>query len=359
MESKGATGLCTPSGASQSRVECSVDWVGVGIRQTRGVLLELPFPQIDPIAFSIGPLKVHWYALMYMFAFVMGYVLMRRRLRKEPYSSITKPKPWSTTDVEDIIFAAVVGVIVGGRLGYVLFYNWASVAKNPISVFYVWQGGMSFHGGLVGVILGLWWVSWRSKRPFLQITDILVPAAPIGLAAGRIGNFLNGELWGRQAPEWLPWAVVFPKGGDVLRHPSQLYQALLEGLLLFVLLWWYANKPRYRGQVSGSFLFGYGVFRFTAEFFREPDAQLGILSLGLSMGQWLSLPMIIAGAALWFWSRKRAVWDVEDQDDEASADSEATESEQEEADAAQDSDSVSPAVEEEEPTKDSGDAERE
>lgn len=295
------------------------------IRQTRRVLLELQFPEIDPIAFSLGPLKVHWYALMYLVAFSLGYWLMRRRLKKEPYASITKPKPWSTDDVFDILFYAMAGVIIGGRIGYVLFYEPSSFIANPISILYIWQGGMSFHGGLVGVILGLWWFSHRSKRPFLQITDLLVPAAPIGLAAGRIGNFINGELWGRPAPEWLPWAMVFPTGGDVARHPSQLYQALMEGLLLFVLLWWYANKPRYRGQVSGFFLFGYGVFRFTAEFFREPDAQLGILSLGLSMGQWLSVPMILAGAALWWWARKRAAWDVEEGIDEAPSDDSAAE----------------------------------
>lgn len=294
------------------------------------MLLELQFPQIDRIAFSLGPLKVHWYALMYLVAFVLGYWLMRRRLKKEPYSSITKPKPWTLDDVFDILFYAMAGVIIGGRIGYLLFYNASSFIANPVSILYLWQGGMSFHGGLIGVVLGLWAFSYRSKRPFLQVSDLLVPAAPIGLAAGRIGNFINGELWGRPAPEWLPWAMVFPTGGDVARHPSQLYQALLEGLLLFVLLWWYANKPRYRGQVSGFFLFGYGVFRFVAEFFREPDAQLGFLSLGLSMGQWLSVPMILAGAALWWWARKRAAWDVEDGvedgepgDDSVAADDEA------------------------------------
>lgn len=295
------------------------------------MLLEVTFPTIDPVAIRIGPLAIHWYALMYLVAFALGYVLMRARLRKEPYSSITKPKPWTKGDVEDILLYAMLGVIVGGRIGYVLFYNFGAFLANPLSIFAIWQGGMSFHGGLVGVMLGLWWFGHRRGRPFLQISDLLVPAAPIGLAAGRIGNFINGELWGRPAPEWLPWAMRFPTGGDVLRHPSQLYQALLEGLLLFVLVWWYARKPRYRGQVSGAFLFGYGVLRFVAEYFRQPDEQLGFLSLGLSMGQWLCVPMILGGAWLWWWSRRRAIWDVEasgdgevpDEPDEASGEGDA------------------------------------
>ena len=158
--------------------------------------------------------------------------------------------------------------------------------------------------------------AWRRSRPFLQVADFLVPSVPIGLAAGRIGNFINGELWGRAAPSDLPWAMRFPSGGDVLRHPSQLYQALLEGVLLFVLLWFYARKPRLRGQVAAAFLFGYGLFRFIAEYWREPDSQLGFLSLGLSMGQWLSLPMILAGVALWLWARRRGVSDLQEPTDD-------------------------------------------
>lgn len=282
------------------------------------MLLEIPFPNINPIAFQLGPLKVHWYAIMYLIAFALGYWLMTRRLRHEPYRSISSPEPWSRTDVEDALLAAILGVIIGGRLGYVVFYNAGYYLEHPLKAFALWDGGMSFHGGAIGVALALAVMAWRKKRPFLQVTDFLVPAAPIGLAAGRIGNFINGELWGRVAPDWLPWAMRFPTGGDVLRHPSQIYQALGEGVALFVLLWLYARTPRYRGQVSGAFVFGYGVFRFAAEFFREPDANLGFLSLGLSMGQWLCVPMILGGAALWLWARRRGLSDVQDADVPAS-----------------------------------------
>ncbi|WP_353082361.1 prolipoprotein diacylglyceryl transferase [Tessaracoccus lapidicaptus] len=273
--------------------------------------LELPFPNINPVAINLFGLKIHWYAIMYLLAFGLAYLLMRRRLHHEPYRSITKPEPWAATDIEDILLNSIVGVLVGGRLGYTLFYNPVFYLANPLEIVKIWDGGMSFHGGAIGVVLGLAWFGWRKGRPFLQVADFLVPAVPIGLAAGRFGNFINGELWGREASADLPWAMRFPTGGDVLRHPSQLYQMLLEGLLLFVLLWWYARKPRYRGQIAGAFLAGYGFFRFVAEFWREPDAHLGFLSLGLSMGQWLSLPMIVAGVVLWSWARTRAVSDVE------------------------------------------------
>jgi phosphatidylglycerol:prolipoprotein diacylglycerol transferase len=274
--------------------------------------LVLTFPDFDPVAINLFGLKIHWYAIMYLLAFALAYLLMRRRLRHEPYRSITKPQPWAEVDIEDILLAAIVGVLVGGRLGYCLFYKPAYYLANPLDIIRVWDGGMSFHGGAIGVTLGLAWVAWKKKRPFLQVADFLVPAAPIGLAAGRFGNFINGELWGREAPADLPWAMIFPTGGDVPRHPSQLYQMLLEGVLLFVLLWLYARKPRFRGQVAGFFVAGYGIFRFIAEFWREPDANLGLLGMGLSMGQWLSVPMILAGLGLWIFARKRAVSDVED-----------------------------------------------
>ena len=273
--------------------------------------LELTFPDINPVAINIFGLKIHWYALMYLLAFAMGYGLMILRLRHEPYRSITTPRPWTRTSIEDILLAAIIGVMVGGRLGYTLFYNPAYYFANPLEILQIWDGGMSFHGGAIGVALGLAWFAFREKRPFLQVADFLVPAAPIGLAAGRFGNFINGELWGREASADLPWAMRFPTGGDVLRHPSQLYQMLLEGVLLFILLWLYARKPRFRGQITGAFIAGYGLFRFVAEFWREPDAQLGFLSLGLSMGQWLSLPMVLIGLVLWSWARMRAVSDVE------------------------------------------------
>ena len=274
--------------------------------------LVLTFPDFDPVAVDIFGLKIHWYAIMYLLAFAMAYGLMRRRLRHEPYRTITKPEAWTPADIEDILLVAIVGVLAGGRLGYTFFYKPAHYFANPLDIFKLWDGGMSFHGGAIGVILGLAWYAWRKKRPFLQVGDFLTPAVPIGLAAGRFGNFINGELWGRQAPDSLPWAMIFPTGGDVARHPSQLYQMLLEGLLLFVLLWLYARRPRYRGQVSGLFLLGYGVFRFIAEFWREPDAHLGILGLGLSMGQWLSLPMILIGFGMWAWATKAKVDDREE-----------------------------------------------
>ena len=273
--------------------------------------LVLTFPDFNPVAIDLFGLKIHWYAIMYLIAFALGYVLMVRRLRHQPYRSITTPEPWTRTDVEDVLLAAIAGVMIGGRLGFCLFYQPSRYLANPLDILKVWDGGMSFHGGAIGVALGLAWCAWRKKRPFLQVTDFLVPAAPIGLAAGRFGNFINGELWGREAPASLPWAMIFPTGGDIPRHPSQLYQMLLEGILLFVLLWFYARKPRYRGQVSGAFLAGYGLFRFIAEFWREPDSYLGLLGMGLSMGQWLSIPMILAGVILWTWSRTRAISDVE------------------------------------------------
>lgn len=273
--------------------------------------LVLQFPEIDPVAINIFGLKIHWYALMYLLAFAIAYVLMRRRLHHEPYRSITTPSPWTPALIEDLLLAAIMGVLVGGRLGYCFFYQPAHYLANPLEIIRIWDGGMSFHGGAIGVVAGVAYVAWRQKRPFLQLGDFLVPTVPLGLAAGRIGNFINGELWGREASADLPWAMIFPTGGDVPRHPSQLYQALLEGLLLFVLLWLYARKPRYRGQVLGAFFLGYGVFRFIGEFFREPDAHLGLLSLGMSMGQWLSVPMIVVGVALLSWGQMKAISDVE------------------------------------------------
>ena len=274
--------------------------------------LAITFPDIDPVAFSIFGLGIHWYALMYLLAFALAYLLMRRRLKHEPYRSISEPKAWHKDAIEDILLYAIAGVLIGGRVGYTLFYKPGYYLSNPLEIITgIRDGGMSFHGGAIGVILGLAVYAAVRKRPFLQVTDFLVPAVPIGLALGRFGNFINGELWGREASADLPWAFIFPTGGDIPRHPSQLYQMLLEGLLLFVLLWWYASKPRFRGQVSGAFLIGYGLFRFIAEFWREPDAHLGLLGLGFSMGQWLSLPMIVAGIALWSWARARAVSDVE------------------------------------------------
>lgn len=272
--------------------------------------LLLTFPDIDPVAVHLFGLKVYWYAIMYLVGFALGYLLMRRRLHHEPYASITIPKPWAPVDIEDLLLYSVVGVLLGGRLGYVLFYKPGFYLDHLLDIFKLWDGGMSFHGGALGVIIGVAIFARRRGRPFLQVADFLAPAVPIGLAAGRVGNFINGELWGRVASPDLPWAMIFPTGGPLPRHPSQLYQVLLEGLLLFVVLWLYARHPRYRGQVAAAFLIGYGMLRFIVEFWREPDAYLGFLSLGLSLGQWLSVPMVFLGVMLWGWSRARAINDV-------------------------------------------------
>ena len=202
--------------------------------------------------------------------------------------------------------AQVLGVVAGGRIGYCLFYKPGYYAQHPLEIFAIWQGGMSFHGGMLGVIVSQWWFARSRGKPFWQVMDFIAPCVPTGLAAGRIGNFINGELWGRLAPPELPWGMVFPHSGSMQpRHPSQLYQFLLEGLLLFVLLWLYARKPRKPAQVAAAFLFGYGVLRFAAEFFREPDGFLGLLALQMSMGQWLSIPMVAAGVLLWLWAGRQ------------------------------------------------------
>jgi phosphatidylglycerol---prolipoprotein diacylglyceryl transferase len=263
-------------------------------------------PEIHPVALQLGPLAIHWYGLTYLAAFGLFFFLATLRLKHQPYASIKGAGAWSKRDIEDILFLGVMGVVIGGRIGYCLFYKPAYYASHPLEIFYVWQGGMSFHGGLLGVLVSQWWFARTRQRPWLQVMDFIAPCVPTGLAAGRAGNFINGELWGRVADPSLPWGMIFRGAGDLPRHPSQIYQFLLEGLLLFVMLWLYARKPRKMGQVSGAFLFGYGVFRFIAEFFREPDAHLGILQLGMSMGQWLCVPMILGGIAMWVWASKRA-----------------------------------------------------
>ncbi|MDQ3060533.1 MAG: prolipoprotein diacylglyceryl transferase [Pseudomonadota bacterium] len=263
-------------------------------------------PQINPIALQLGPLGIHWYGLTYLAAFGLFFFLAILRLRHQPYASIKGPGAWSRQDIEDILFLGVMGVVIGGRIGYCLFYKPDYYLSHPLQIFYVWQGGMSFHGGMLGVLASQLWFARTRQRPWLQVMDFIAPCVPTGLAAGRVGNFINGELWGRFSDPDLPWGMVFRHSGSLLpRHPSQIYQFLMEGLLLFILLWLYARKPRKMGQVSGAFLLGYGVFRFIAEFFREPDDYLGILSLGLSMGQWLCIPMIVGGVALWAWASKR------------------------------------------------------
>lgn len=255
----------------------------------------LTHPNFDPIAVSLGPIAIRWYGLMYLAAFVAFIVLCRRRARSRPELG------WNMRMIDDVLFYGVLGVIVGGRLGYVLFYKPAYYLAHMAEIPAVWQGGMSFHGGFIGVLAAMWLYARSRRLGFWSVMDFIAPAVPLGLAFGRLGNFINGELWGRATD--LPWAMVFPQAGDgIARHPSQLYQSGLEGLALFVLLWLYAKRPRPSGAISGAFLLGYGAFRFLAEFAREPDSFLGILSLGMSMGQWLSLPMILGGVGLVLWA---------------------------------------------------------
>ncbi len=261
----------------------------------------LAYPQIDPVALQLGPVAIHWYGLTYLVAFGLFIWLGAMRVRLVQFAT----RGWTRRDVEDLLFYGVLGVVVGGRLGYVLFYKPGYYASNPLEIFAVWKGGMSFHGGLLGVLAAMALFARTRGRQFLDVTDLIAPCVPTGLASGRIGNFINGELPGRLAEPSLPWGMVYPNAGPYPRHPSSLYQFALEGLLLFVLLWFYASKPRGLGQVSGAFLFGYGVFRFIVEYFREPDDFLGLLALKLSMGQWLCVPMILGGIAMWFWGRGR------------------------------------------------------
>ena len=268
----------------------------------------LMYPHIDPVAVQIGPLAVHWYGLTYLAAFGLFLFLGTRRLHHPPFRFMTGERAWSRKDVEDILFLGVLGVVVGGRIGYCLFYKPGYYLSHPLEIFFVWQGGMSFHGGLLGVIGAMVWFAHSRKRSWLEVADFVAPCVPTGLAAGRIGNFINGELWGRAASADLLWAMVFPQRGSMIpRHPSQIYQVLMEGLLLFIILWIYARKEHKPGQVAAVFLLGYGVFRFTAEYFREPDDFLGILSLGMSMGQWLWVPVVAAGVALWVWAQRQPV----------------------------------------------------
>jgi phosphatidylglycerol:prolipoprotein diacylglycerol transferase len=259
----------------------------------------LTHPQFDPILFSLGPLAVRWYGLMYVAGFVAFIVLGKYRVRKGLSGAITE------NDVDDLLMYGVLGVILGGRLGYVLFYKPGHYLAHPLEILQIWTGGMSFHGGFLGVLIGVAIFCWRRKLRWLAVMDFVAPMCPIGLAAGRLGNFINGELPGR--PTDVPWGMWFPQVDPtpLARHPSQLYQFALEGMLLFVLIWWFSSKPRPVGAVSGFFLVGYGALRFLAEFTRQPDDFLGLLALGLSMGQWLSIPMIIAGIAMLAWSARQ------------------------------------------------------
>jgi phosphatidylglycerol:prolipoprotein diacylglycerol transferase len=274
----------------------------------------------DPVAISIGPLDIHWYGVMYLLAFLSFWLIANRRAMRQHWWG------WNKEDVSDVLFYGMLGVILGGRMGYMLFYASDMLVQDPLSIIKVWDGGMSFHGGLLGVIIAMYLFGKRTKRSFWQVADFVAPIIPIGLAFGRLGNFIGGELWGRLSD--VPWAMIFAKStgfreGETLaleeawrsgaldhlaRHPSQLYQAGLEGLALFVVLMWYSRKPRASASVSGLFLIGYGVFRLVAEFFRQPDEHLGFLAMQwLTMGMLLSLPMIAAGfIIMWFASRGNA-----------------------------------------------------
>jgi phosphatidylglycerol:prolipoprotein diacylglycerol transferase len=256
----------------------------------------LVHPNFDPVVFSVGPLAVRWYGLMYLAGFAAGWWLGLRRIAQGR-------APLGRAQFDDLLFAAILGVILGGRLGYVLFYKPGYYFSHPLEILAIWQGGMSFHGGFLGVLAAMVFVARRHRLRWLDVMDFLAPLVPLGIAAGRLGNFINGELWGRATD--LPWGMAFRGAGAAPRHPSQLYEMALEGLALFALLWWFSARPRPRGQVSALFLLGYGTFRFVGEFAREPDDFLGLLALGLSMGQWLSLPMILAGIALFAWSGER------------------------------------------------------
>ncbi len=257
----------------------------------------LTFPDIDPIAFHVGSWPVRWYGLMYLAGFAAFWWLGRVRA-KEP------GRGWRVEEVDDLLFYGALGVILGGRLGYVIFYDLPYTLSNPSNLIKIWQGGMSFHGGLLGVVAALWFFSRSTRRSFFQVSDFVAPLIPLGLGFGRIGNFINGELWGKTTS--LSWGMVFPGAGALPRNPSQLYQALLEGLLLFLILWFFSKRPRPVMAVSGLFLLGYGGLRFAVEFVRLPDEHLGYLAFDwLTMGQLLSVPMVGLGAGLLGWAYAR------------------------------------------------------
>lgn len=258
----------------------------------------LTYPQIDPILVAIGPLKIHWYGIMYLIGFA-GVWLLGQKRAQQPWS------PIQPAAIEDLVTYGAMGVILGGRIGYILFYNFSEFLNNPFILFKIWQGGMSFHGGMLGVFVAMWLFGKKQNCSMLQLTDIIAPLCPIGLGAGRLGNFINSELWGR--PTDVAWGMVFPNAGTLPRHPSQLYEAFLEGVVLFVILWLYTSKPRPTMGATGLALFCYGCFRFLVEFFRMPDAHLGYLALDwVTMGQILSTPMILVGGGMLYWAHRKA-----------------------------------------------------
>jgi len=259
----------------------------------------LVHPQIDPVAISIGPLSIHWYGLMYLIGFVLFILLGRYRIKRNPNSVFNNDM------LDDALFYGMLGVVLGGRLGHVLFYQFGYYVENPHLILAIWEGGMSFHGGFLGVLFAMYLLARKYQLNWLTVTDFIVPLVPLGLGAGRIGNFINAELWGR--PTDVSWGMVFPYVDELPRHPSQLYQFALEGIVLFLLLWIYSAKPRAMGAVTGMAIAGYGVLRSFAEFFREPeDGFMGVETLGITMGQWLSIPMILVGVSLIIWSNRQS-----------------------------------------------------
>lgn len=256
----------------------------------------LTYPEINPVAFHIGSWPVYWYGLMYLVGFLGGWGVLALRLKKSP-------RGFTEDQLSDIIFYVALGAIIGGRLGYMFFYDWPALVADPLLLFQTWKGGMSFHGGLLGVLVAVLIFSRRNHKPFLAITDLIAPAVPIGLGAGRIGNFINGELWGRVTD--MPWGMVFPNGGMSPRHPSQLYEFFFEGVVLFTVLWLFSRKPKPMGAVSGLFAILYGSFRIFIECFREADVQIGYYFGWLTQGQLLSVPLVIVGLALMIWSYRR------------------------------------------------------
>jgi phosphatidylglycerol---prolipoprotein diacylglyceryl transferase len=245
-------------------------------------------PQFDPIALHITDgFGIHWYGLMYLLGFIAFLLLGKHQIKHKPWFG------WNTHMLDDALFYGALGVILGGRIGFALFYQFGNFLQNPLDIFKVWQGGMSFHGGFLGVLIAMFFFNRKYPQPWLKVMDFVAPLVPIGLGAGRLANFINGELWGRATDS--SFGMIFPQVDNIARHPSQLYQFALEGVALFCILWWFSRKQRPVGAISALFLIGYGSFRFICEYAREPDAYLGLLSLGFSMGQWLSLPMIVIG----------------------------------------------------------------
>ena len=254
-------------------------------------------PQFDPVAVHFTQnFGIHWYGLMYLLGFLAFLALGRYQIKHKTWFG------WSKEMLDDALFYGALGVILGGRVGYILFYQLGSFLQHPLDIFKIWQGGMSFHGGFLGVLIAMVLFKRKYPQPWLKIMDFVAPLVPIGLGAGRLGNFINGELWGRATNS--TYGMIFPQVDHVVRHPSQLYEFALEGIVLFCMLWWFSHKQRPIGAISALFLIGYGGFRFLVEFTRQPDENLGLLQLGMSMGQWLSLPMLLLGVWMWFQARK-------------------------------------------------------